>query len=78
VTPTRSLRPDSIKNALTSSSSFPFSWTCTERFDLDLNAAIQAAAQRGATIITAPCAAGSLRIAAITDPAGNVIGIWTG
>jgi uncharacterized protein len=44
----------------------------------DLDATMQAAAQRGAGIIAAPYAAGNLRIAVITDPAGNVIGIWTG
>jgi predicted enzyme related to lactoylglutathione lyase len=44
----------------------------------DLDATMQAAAQRGASISTAPYTAGSLRIAGITDPAGNVIGIWTG
>jgi uncharacterized protein len=44
----------------------------------DLDATMLAAARRGASIITAPYAAGNLRIAAVTDPAGNVIGIWTG
>ena len=44
----------------------------------DLDATTQAAAQRGADIIAAPYAEGNLRIAVITDPAGNVIGIWTG
>jgi predicted enzyme related to lactoylglutathione lyase len=39
---------------------------------------VRAAAQRGAGILAAPYTEGSLRIAAITDPAGNVIGIWTG
>jgi predicted enzyme related to lactoylglutathione lyase len=44
----------------------------------DLDATMRAAAQRGAGIIAAPYAEGNLRIAVITDPAGNVIGIWTG
>jgi predicted enzyme related to lactoylglutathione lyase len=44
----------------------------------DLEATVRAAAQRGAGILAAPYTEGSLRIAAITDPAGNVIGIWTG
>jgi predicted enzyme related to lactoylglutathione lyase len=44
----------------------------------DLDATMQAAARRGASIITAPHAEGNLRIAIITDPAGNAIGIWTG
>jgi uncharacterized protein len=44
----------------------------------DLDATMRAAAQRGADVITAPYAAGNLSIAVITDPAGNVIGIWTG
>jgi predicted enzyme related to lactoylglutathione lyase len=44
----------------------------------DLDATIRAAAQHGADIIAAPYAEGNLRIAVITDPAGNVIGIWTG
>jgi predicted enzyme related to lactoylglutathione lyase len=44
----------------------------------DLDATMQAAAQRGAGIIAAPYAEGNLRLAVITDPAGNVIGIWTG
>ena len=44
----------------------------------DLDATMQAAADRGASIITAPYHEGNLRVAVITDPAGNVIGIWTG
>jgi predicted enzyme related to lactoylglutathione lyase len=44
----------------------------------DLDATVQAAAERGAAIIREPYAEGSLRIAVITDPADNVIGIWTG
>jgi hypothetical protein len=45
---------------------------------LDLDTTLRAAAQHGATVIAAPYAEGNLRIAVITDPAGNVIGIWTG
>jgi len=44
----------------------------------DLDATVETAAERGASIITAPYPEGNLRIAVITDPAGNVIGIWTG
>ena len=44
----------------------------------DLDATMRAAAERGASIITAPYPEGNLRIAGITDPADNVIGIWTG
>lgn len=44
----------------------------------DLDATMRAATERGASIITAPYAEGKLRIAVITDPADNVIGIWTG
>ena len=44
----------------------------------DLDATVEAAARSGASIITAPYPEGNLRIAEITDPAGNVIGIWTG
>jgi predicted enzyme related to lactoylglutathione lyase len=44
----------------------------------DLDATVGAAAEHGASIITAPHPEGNLRIAVITDPAGNVIGIWTG
>jgi predicted enzyme related to lactoylglutathione lyase len=44
----------------------------------DLDATMRAAAQSGADIISAPRAEGNLHIAVITDPAGNVIGIWTG
>ena len=39
---------------------------------------MKAAADRGASVITAPYHEGNLRIAVITDPAENVIGIWTG
>jgi predicted enzyme related to lactoylglutathione lyase len=44
----------------------------------DLDATVRVAAERGASIITAPYLEGNLRIAVITDPADNVIGIWTG
>jgi predicted enzyme related to lactoylglutathione lyase len=39
---------------------------------------MEAASEHGASIITAPHPEGNLRIAVITDPAGNFIGIWTG
>jgi hypothetical protein len=44
----------------------------------DLDATVQAATEHGAAIIHEPYAQGNLRIAVITDPADNVIGIWTG
>jgi len=44
----------------------------------DFDATMQSAAERGASIITAPYPEGNLRIAVITDPADNAIGIWTG
>ncbi len=44
----------------------------------DLDATMRAAAEHGATVIREPYAEGNLRIAVITDPADNVIGIWTG
>jgi predicted enzyme related to lactoylglutathione lyase len=44
----------------------------------DLDATMEAATGGGASIINAPYLEGNLRIAEITDPAGNVIGIWTG
>lgn len=44
----------------------------------DLDATMHAAAERGASVITAPYLEGNLRIAVITDPADNVIGVWTG
>lgn len=44
----------------------------------DLDATMKAAADRGASVITAPYHEGNLRIAVIADPAENVIGIWTG
>jgi hypothetical protein len=44
----------------------------------DLDATMRAAAEHGATVIHEPYAEGNLRIAVITDPADNVIGIWTG
>ena len=50
----------------------PYVYVC------DLDATVEAAAERGASIITAPYSEGNLRIAVITDPAGNVVGIWTG
>jgi predicted enzyme related to lactoylglutathione lyase len=34
------------------------------------------AAAAGASVVTPPYPEGSLRIATISDPAGNVIGIW--
>ena len=44
----------------------------------DLDATMEAVSEHGASIITAPYPEGNLRIAVITDPAGNFIGIWTG
>lgn len=45
----------------------------------DLDATMEAVSEHGASIIiTAPHSEGNLRIAVITDPAGNFIGIWTG
>ena len=39
---------------------------------------LRAATGRGAQIVTPPYPEGSLTIAAIRDPGGNVIGIWQG
>ena len=39
---------------------------------------LRAAAGRGAQIVTPPYPEGSLTIAAIRDPGGNVIGVWQG
>ncbi len=44
----------------------------------DLDATMEAASGHGASIITAAHHEGNLRIAVVTDPAGNYIGIWTG
>jgi predicted enzyme related to lactoylglutathione lyase len=41
-----------------------------------LDEALRTAAEHGAEVVTPPYAEGSLVIAAIRDPAGNVIGIW--
>lgn len=37
---------------------------------------LRAAAEHGAPIVTLPYLEGSLTIAVLRDPAGNVIGIW--
>lgn len=42
----------------------------------NLDETLAAAADRGATMITAPYQQGELRIAAVKDPAGNVVGVW--
>lgn len=42
----------------------------------DLDATLATAADGGASVVTPPYPEGSLRIATISDPAGNVIGIW--
>ena len=42
----------------------------------DLDDSLLRAAEHGGKIVTAPYADGSLWIATINDPAGNVIGIW--
>jgi uncharacterized protein len=44
----------------------------------NLDATMGDATEHGASIITAPYPEGHLRIAVISDPADNVIGIWTG
>jgi hypothetical protein len=44
----------------------------------DLGAALDRAAAQGAEVVAEPYSEGSLRIAVIRDPAGNVIGVWTG
>ena len=42
----------------------------------DLDATLATAADVGASVVTPPYPEGSLRVATISDPAGNVIGIW--
>jgi hypothetical protein len=42
----------------------------------DLDDTLLKVAEHGGKIVSAPYAEGSLWIASITDPAGNVIGIW--
>jgi predicted enzyme related to lactoylglutathione lyase len=44
----------------------------------DLDATLRAATGRGAELVTPPYPEGSLRIALIRDPAGNVVGVWQG
>jgi predicted enzyme related to lactoylglutathione lyase len=41
-----------------------------------LDDTLRTATERGAELVTSPYAQGSLWIATIRDPAGNVIGIW--
>jgi uncharacterized protein len=41
-----------------------------------LDEVLRAAAEQGAEIVTPPYPEGSLTIATLRDPAGNVIGIW--
>ncbi|HEX4092742.1 MAG TPA: VOC family protein, partial [Trebonia sp.] len=42
----------------------------------DLDGTLRLATERGAELRTPPYPEGSLRIATIGDPAGNVIGVW--
>ena len=42
----------------------------------DFDETLRTAAERGAELVTPPYPEGSLRVATIRDPAGNVIGIW--
>lgn len=42
----------------------------------DLDAAIQRATEHGGALHTAPYPEGDLRVARISDPDGNVIGLW--
>jgi predicted enzyme related to lactoylglutathione lyase len=42
----------------------------------DLDDTLRKATERGAELVTPPYPEGSLRVATIRDPAGNVIGIW--
>jgi len=41
-----------------------------------LDDTLRAAAERGAELVTPPYPEGSLSVATIRDPAGNVIGVW--
>lgn len=45
-------------------------------FVADLDAALDRARAEGAEIVEPPYPEGDLRIAAIRDPAGNVVGVW--
>jgi predicted enzyme related to lactoylglutathione lyase len=47
-------------------------------FVTQLDDTLRAATERGADVVTPPYAEGNLRVATIRDPAGNVIGIWSG
>ena len=42
----------------------------------DLDSTLRAATEHGAELATPPYPEGSLRVATIRDPAGNIIGIW--
>ncbi|WP_334173608.1 VOC family protein [Sinomonas sp.] len=42
----------------------------------DLEDTLRKATEHGAEVVTPPYPEGSLRIASIRDPAGNVIGLW--
>ena len=42
----------------------------------DLDDTLLKAAEHGAKVVTAPYPEGSLWVATINDPAGNVIGVW--
>jgi len=41
-----------------------------------LDEVLAKAVEQGAEVVSAPCPEGSLTIATVRDPAGNVIGIW--
>jgi predicted enzyme related to lactoylglutathione lyase len=47
-------------------------------FVTHLDGTLRTATERGADVVTPPYAEGNLRVATIRDPAGNVIGIWSG
>lgn len=44
----------------------------------NLDEVLRAAVERGAEIVTPPYPEGSLTVAVIRDPAGNLVGVWHG
>jgi uncharacterized protein len=44
----------------------------------DLDHTLRLATERGAEVATPPYPEGNLRVATISDPAGNIIGLWQG
>jgi predicted enzyme related to lactoylglutathione lyase len=42
----------------------------------DLGGTLRTATERGAELVTPPYPEGSLQIAVIRDPAGNIVGVW--